>query len=66
MLSGNLYLSIFIVPNLYLTKFIQSDNQGFDFDCHNPILSYSPKNYLFIYLFYLSIYLFQNKNKKIK
>jgi hypothetical protein len=66
MLSGNLYISIFIVPNLYLTKFIQSDNQGFDFDCHNPILCYSSKIYLFIYLFILSIYLFQNKNQKIK
>jgi hypothetical protein len=30
--SSNLYLSIFIVSNLYLAKFVQSDNQGLGFD----------------------------------
>jgi hypothetical protein len=30
--SGNLYLNIFIVLNLYLTKLVQFDNQGLDFD----------------------------------
>jgi hypothetical protein len=26
---NNLYLNIFIILNLYLVKFVQSDNQGF-------------------------------------
>jgi hypothetical protein len=47
MLSGNLYLSIFIVPNLYLAKFIQSDNQGFDFD-YNYYNFFNDTSYLWI------------------
>jgi hypothetical protein len=30
--SDNLYFSVFIVPNLYLAKLVQSDNQRLDFE----------------------------------
>ena len=45
MQSSNLYVSIFIVPNLYLAKLIQYDNQGFNFD-YNYYNFFNNTNYM--------------------
>jgi hypothetical protein len=45
--SGNLYLNIFIVLNLYLVKLVQFYNQGLDFD-YNYYNFFNDTSYLWI------------------